>query len=116
MNSAERRSPADRDRAVTRLRTITIGTGLAGVVAVGGFGAIAALSDDGTGTSEGVITAAVTTDAGATTSTTSTSTGTTSATSTAATTSTSNSTSSSLSSTTTPVTTTGTAHASTGSS
>jgi hypothetical protein len=112
MNSASRRSPADRDRAVGRLRTITIGTGLAGVVAVGGFGAIAAASYDGTTVSDGVITAAVTIEAASTTSTTS------AATSGASTTTstTSSSSSTGLSTTTAPATTTGSAHASTGSS
>ena len=109
MNSAARRSSADRDRAVGRLRTMTIGTGLAGVVAVGGFGAIAAASYDGTSADDGAITAAVRTTAA----------GTTPTTSTTSTTSTTTSTPSStgLSPTTAPTTTTtGSAHASTGSS
>lgn len=111
MKSATRISPTDRDRAVRRLRAITIGTSLAGVAAVGGFGAIAAASRDGTMT--GVTTAAVTTTS------TSSSDGTSSTTSTdAATTSgtTPTSSSTSLQTTTTPMTTTGTAHATTGSS
>ncbi len=105
MNRAARRSPADRDRAVGRLRTITIGTGLAGVVAVGGFGAMAAASFDGTSADDGAITAAVTTTAAGSTSTT-------------PTTSTTSSTSSStgLSTTTAPTPSAGSAHASTGSS
>lgn len=114
MNSASRRSSADRDRAVGRLRTITIGTGLAGVVAVGGFGAIAAASYDGTSKNDGAITAAVTTAADTTSTSTSTST---TAADTSPTSTTSTTTSSSgLSTTTAPTTTTGGAHASTGSS
>ncbi len=59
MKTAARRSPTDRDRAVRRLRTITVGAGLVSVVAVGGFGALAALSHDGAAI--GVTTAAITT-------------------------------------------------------
>jgi len=58
MNGATRRSPTDRDRAVARLRAITLGTGLAGVAAIGGFGAIAGASYDGS-TTDGALTAAV---------------------------------------------------------
>ena len=39
------RSPGERDRAIARLRSITIGTTVISIVAVGGFGAVAALSD-----------------------------------------------------------------------
>src|SRR5882672_5577548 len=67
MKSATRRSPADRDRAVARLRTLTIGSSIASVAAIGGFGAMAALSYDGTSTD--ITTAAVTT-VGSTTTTT----------------------------------------------
>jgi hypothetical protein len=44
MNVTSRRSPDDRDRAVARLRAITIGTSIASVAAVGGFGIVAAQS------------------------------------------------------------------------
>jgi hypothetical protein len=57
--AARRLSPADRDRAVGRLRALTIGTTVAGVAAVGGFGSIAALSNHGVATGD-VVTAAVT--------------------------------------------------------
>jgi hypothetical protein len=109
MNRAARRNPVDRDRAVARLRTITIGTGLAGVVAVGGFGALTAATYDGTPTDD-ITTAAVRT----TTATTSDA-ATTSSTN-ASSTETSTSTSTGRSTTTTPTTSDGTAHATTGSS
>lgn len=106
MKTTARRSPADRDRAVARLRSLTIGTSIASLAAVGGFGAMAALSYDGT--SGGITTAAVTTD---------------NATSTTGTTTTSSTTTSSTTGGTTPVqetaaptATTGAAHAATGSS
>jgi hypothetical protein len=107
MNGASRHGSADRDRAVARLRTITIGTGLAGVVAVGGFGAIAAASYDGASTTDGALTAAVTTDSAAVTATPS---------ATSTDTSTTSASSSGLSTTTAPTTTTGSPHAVTGSS
>jgi hypothetical protein len=66
MNTPARRSPVDRDRAVARLRRITIGTSIASLAAVGGFGAIAALSDDGT-SADLTTAAAVTAGGGATT-------------------------------------------------
>ena len=113
MKTAARRTPADRDRAVARLRTMTIGTGIAGVLAVGGFGAIAAASDDGT--SGAVTTAAlVTTDAATTTSTTSRTTSTTSGTSTSTSTTTTSTTATQA--TAAPTAATGSAHAATGSS
>jgi hypothetical protein len=110
MKSAARISPTDRDRAVRRLRAITIGTSLAGVAAVGAFGAIAAASYDGTTTD--VTTAAVTTTSTSTTD------GTSSTTSsgTSTTSGTTSTTSTSLQTTTTPTTTSGTAHATTGGS
>jgi len=100
MKTAARRSPADRDRAIARLRTLTIGTSIAGLAAVGGFGAIAAMSYDGSATD--ITTAAVvtaddgTTDAAATTTTTISTT--------------------TVQATVAPTATTGTAHAATGSS
>jgi hypothetical protein len=56
MNAAHRTTPADRNRAVTRLRTLTIGTTIAGLAAVGGFGTLAAVSYSGhsTGTTADV--------------------------------------------------------------
>jgi len=111
MKTAARRTPADRDRAVARLRALTIGTSIASIAAVGGFSAIAALSYDGTTTD--VTTAAIvstdtTTATTGTTSTTSTTSGSTSTTTTTGTTTTQ--------ATAAPTTTTGTAHAATGSS
>src|ERR1700675_4224989 len=61
MNATPRRSPADRDHAIARLRHLTIGTTIASVAAVGAFGAVAALSYSG-GISN-ITTAAVTTTA-----------------------------------------------------
>ena len=109
MKTSARRSPADRDRAVARLRAITIGTGLASIAAVGGFGAIAALSYDGTSTD--ITTAAVTTGA-ATTSVDSATTGPTTTTGTTTTTTTTTT----VQATAAPTATSGTAHAATGSS
>src|SRR5436190_23018343 len=60
MKHARPLSPAERDRAVARLRTMTIATTLAGVAAVGGFGTIAAASYRGA-TATDAVTAAVTT-------------------------------------------------------
>lgn len=100
MKTAVRRSPMDRDRAIARLRALTIGSSIAGIAAVGGFGALAAASYDGNST--GITTAAVTTDSSTTrngTPSTTAGTGTTTTQATAA-----------------PTTTTGTAHAATGSS
>jgi len=59
MNATSRRNPADRDRALTRLRMLTIGTSVASVAAVGAFGAVAALSYSGGG--RDLTTAALTT-------------------------------------------------------
>jgi len=106
MKTVARRSSADRDRAVARLRALTIGSSIASIAAVGGFGAMAALSYHGT--SAEIKTAAVTT-AGSTTTTdggTSTTTG-------AATTgsTTTNSTATTTQATAAPTATTGTAHA-----
>ena len=105
MKNSARRSPADRDRAVDRLRAITIGTSLASIAAVGGFGAIAALSHDGTSTD--ITTAAATT--GATTSADSATTGPT-------TTGTTTTTTTTVQATAAPTATIGPAHAATGSS
>jgi hypothetical protein len=107
MKATPRRSPADRDRAISRLRSITVGTTIASVAAVGAFGAVAAMSY--TGTSADVTTAAVTT-------TTSTGAGTSNS---STTTSTSTSSSTSLQATAAPTTTTTTtsgAHATSGGS
>lgn len=65
MTNAQRRSPADRDRAVARVRTITIASALGSLAAVAVFGAAAAVSYDGT-TSNGIVTAAVTSASGTT--------------------------------------------------
>jgi hypothetical protein len=101
MNVTSRRSPDDRDRAVARLRAITIGTSIASVAAVGGFGIVAAQSYSGGG--RDVTTAAVsTTDATASTSTSESLQATAAPTATAA--------------ATTTTTTTGSAHATTGGS
>ncbi|HXI82237.1 MAG TPA: hypothetical protein VNM34_15625, partial [Verrucomicrobiae bacterium] len=77
MNATARRNPADRDRAVALVRTITIGTGLASLAAVCVFGGVAAATY--TGGSGNVMTAAATTTS-TSTSTTSTSTPTTNST------------------------------------
>jgi hypothetical protein len=58
MNATSRRAVADRDRAIARLRTLTLGTTIASIAAVGAFGAVAAVSYSGTGTD--VTTAAAT--------------------------------------------------------
>lgn len=58
MHAPTTRRPADRDRAVDRIRRLTIGTTVAGIVAVGGFGGLAAATWHGTETT--VTTAAVT--------------------------------------------------------
>jgi hypothetical protein len=127
MKTTARRSPADRDRAVARLRALTIGTSIAGVAAVGGFGTMAALSYDGA--SSGTVGAIVTADGGTTTSgTTSTRSGATTTRSGATTTAPGTTTTTTGSTTTTtgrpvtgqataaPTAATGTAHATTGSS
>ena len=105
MKTATRRSPANRDRAVARLRAITIGSSIASIAAVGGFGAVAALSYGGAMTD--ITTAAVTT-AGSTTTTDG---GTSTADST-----TTNSTTTTTQATAAPTAATGTAHAVTASS
>jgi hypothetical protein len=109
MNPDTRRNPADRDRAIGRLRTITIGTSLASLAAVGGFGAVAAATY--TGGSADLTTAAITTTAGTTDTSSSVSTTTSTAT-------TSTSGSSGVQATPAPTTTTssGTTHATTGGS
>jgi acetyl/propionyl-CoA carboxylase alpha subunit len=110
MTTAARRTPADRDHAVARLRTMTIGTGIAGVLAVGAFGALAAASDDGT--SGDVTTAALAT----TDTSTSTTSGTTTDAATTSTTTSTDSTTTTTQATTAPTAATGSAHAATGSS
>ena len=101
MKSAIRLTPADRNKAMGRLRNITIGTAVASLVAVAGFGMVAAATNPGTSNDDsGGTTAALSDDSSDTTTTTTTTT-----------------TSSSLkTTTTTPSTTSGKAHVSTGSS
>ncbi|HLO36281.1 MAG TPA: hypothetical protein VK194_09370 [Candidatus Deferrimicrobium sp.] len=111
MKKSTRRSPADRDRAVARLRALTIGTGVAGLAAVGGFGAIAAASYDGG--AAGITTAAIVSADGSTTATGASTTGTTT---TGTTTTTATSGTTSVQATAAPTAATGTAHAATGSS
>lgn len=101
MKTAARRSPADRDRAVARLRALTIGTSIASVAALGGFGAVAALSYTGAPTE--ITTAAITTSGSTTTGSTTTS-------------DTTTTTGSSSTATAAPTAATGTAHAATGGS
>jgi hypothetical protein len=48
MTAAQRLSPADRNRATERLRSITLGVTLAGMTATLGFSVVAALSNPGT--------------------------------------------------------------------
>ena len=50
MHAPATRRPADRDRAVDRIRRLTIGTTVAGIVAVGGFGGLAAATYRGADT------------------------------------------------------------------
>ena len=57
MNTPITRRPADRDRAVDRVRRLTVGTTVAGIVAIGGFGGLAAATYRGAETQ--VTTAAV---------------------------------------------------------
>jgi|SRR5689334_3955738 hypothetical protein len=59
MRHTTRRSPADRDRAVARLRTLTIGSAVGGFAAVAVFGAVAAASDRGVDSTT-IVTAAIT--------------------------------------------------------
>jgi hypothetical protein len=102
MKSAIRLTPADRDRAMDRLRNLTIGTAVASFLAVAGLGTVAAATHPGSSNDDaGRTTAALSDDAADETTTTTTTT-------------TSNS---SLKATTTsPSTTSGKAHVSTGSS
>lgn len=100
MNTTPARRAADRSRAVRRLRSLTLGTAVAGVAATGAFGWLAAATYHGTWTAAD----AGTTTAAAADSTTTTDTSSTTDNSTAITSS-------------TPVTnSTGTAHVSTGGS
>jgi hypothetical protein len=48
MTTAQRLTPADRNRATRRLRSITVGVTLVGATATLGFSAVAALSNPGT--------------------------------------------------------------------
>ena len=70
MNAPHRLSPNARDRAVDRVRTLTVGTALASAAAVAVFGTVAAISHPG---NQSASTAATGTTAGSTTSSTSTS-------------------------------------------
>jgi cytoskeletal protein RodZ len=114
------RGPADRDRAVDRVRRLTVGATVAGIVAVGGFAGLAAATWRGADST--ITTAAVTTttaDAAAgSTSGTSTTSGVTTTSSTTTTTTTRASTATLAPTATTPAVTsaTGTAHATTGGS
>ena len=103
MKTTARRSPADRDRAVARLRALTIGFSIVSTAAVGGFGALAALSYDGSSTA--ITTAAIVT----------TNTSTTSGSSTTPTSRTTGG-ATSIQATAAPTTTAGTAHVASGSS
>ncbi len=47
MNTSERLTPGARDRAVVRMRRLTVSTALASAAAVGIFGAVAAISNPG---------------------------------------------------------------------
>ena len=47
MKTANRTTPTDRNRAVARLRSLTMGTALASLAAVGAFGTVAAVSWSG---------------------------------------------------------------------
>ena len=107
------RSPADRDRAVARLRAITIGSTLAGFAAVGGFGAMAAASYHGTPTD---VTTAALTGSTATSGSAATTTDPSSTTTKTTTTGSAATGTSSARATAAPTATTGTAHVSTGSS
>jgi hypothetical protein len=110
MKTAGRRSPADRDRAVARLRALTIGSSIASIAAVGGFGFMAAHSYAGASTD--ITTAAVTTVG----STTTTDGGTSATTATTGTSTATSSTTTTTQATAAPTATTGTAHAVTASS
>ena len=103
MTSATRLTPSERDRAVGRLRALTIGTAVAGVIATAGLGTVAAVSNPGSSTADGATTAAVGGSSSDSTSTT--------------TTTTTSSSGTSLQAAATPATTSsGQAHVSTGSS
>lgn len=75
MKSAIRLTPADRNRAMGRLRTITIGSSIASLVAVAGFGTVAAATNPGSADDDsGGTTAALSDDSSDTTTTTTTTT------------------------------------------
>jgi len=59
MNAPPTRRPADRDRAVDRIRHLTVATAVAGIIAVSGFSGLAAVT--WRGAEAGVTTADVTT-------------------------------------------------------
>jgi len=59
MHTPTTRRPADRDRAVDRIRTLTVGTTVAGIVGIGAFGGLAATTWRGADAQ--VTTAAITT-------------------------------------------------------
>ncbi len=62
MHAPASRSSLDRDRAVDRIRRLTVGTTVAGIVGIGAFGGLAATTWRGTNAT--VTTAAVTTTTG----------------------------------------------------
>jgi len=62
MHAPASRSSHDRDRAVDRIRRLTVGTTVAGIVGIGAFGGLAATTWRGTDTT--VTTAAVSTTTG----------------------------------------------------
>ena len=62
MHAPASRNSHDRDRAVDRIRRLTVGTTVAGIVGIGAFGGLAATTWRGTGTT--VTTAAVITTTG----------------------------------------------------
>ena len=100
MKSAIRLTAAERDRAMRRLRDLTVGTAVASIVALAGLGTVAAASNPGSTADSGTTSAADSTSG-----------------STATLGSTSTSSSSGLAAATTaPTTTSGNAHVSSGSS
>ena len=105
MKSANRLTAAQRDRAIGRLRELTIGTAVASVIATVGLASVAAASNPGSPTDSGATTAAVT---GSTSGSSTTATATPTPTPTTAT--------ATPSTTTAPTATSGKAHVSTGSS
>jgi hypothetical protein len=105
VKSANRLTAAQRDRAIGRLRDLTIGTAVAGVIATVGLASVAAASNPGSSADSGATTAAVTGSTSGSSTTTTATTTPTPATATAT-----------PSTTIAPTTTSGNAHVSTGSS